>query len=270
VCGVQDKLTVNYSTFSQYRLTNVDLSYILGLSKNISTRILAFGQPYTKDRYIFVESGLYMHPIIIYSESNVLVSQLVREDKVHTLLGKVKSNQPSNYEHSLRVAVLSLDLGFENQLEKPDLNYLGYAGLLHDIGKANLPADILSKRTALNYTDRASLNEHARLGFLALENFEPEIVKHIVVAHHEYQNKPYPRNGIDRRKTGRGGPDRRSNRSQVRVLAQIVAAADMFDALTSQRSYKEALSKSDTETLLREQFTGDGLYIDQVLRRYAP
>jgi len=210
-----------------------------------------------------------MQPKILYPESAVLVSQLVQEDKVRTLLGKVKSDQRSIYEHSLRVAILSLDLGFENHLDQPDLNHLGYAGLLHDIGKASLPADILSKRTALNSNDRASLNEHARLGFLALENFEPEIVKHIVVAHHEYQNKPYPRNGIDRRETERGGPDRRSNRSQAGVLAQILAAADMFDALTSQRSYKEALSKSDTETLLREQFTGDAFYIDQVLRRYA-
>jgi len=210
-----------------------------------------------------------MQPKILYPESTVLVSKLVQENKVRMLLGKLKSDQRSIYEHSLRVAVLSLDLGFENQLDQPDLNYLGYAGLLHDIGKASLPAGILSKRTVLNSSDRALLNEHARLGFLALESFKPEIVKHIVVAHHEYQNKPYPRNGIDRRITGRGGPDRRSNRSQVGVIAQILAAADMFDALTSQRSYKEALSKSDTETLLRGQFTGDALYIDQVLRRYA-
>ena len=211
----------------------------------------------------------YMKPKIIYPESTVLVSKLVQEDKVRTLLGKLKSDQRSIYEHSLRVAILSLDLGFENQLDQPDLQYLGYAGLLHDIGKVSLPTDILSKTTVLNSTDRASLNEHARLGFLALENFEPEIVKQIVVAHHEYQNKPYPRDGIDRRKTGRGGLDRRSNRSQAGALAQILAAADMFDALTSQRSYKEALSKSDTETTLRNQFTGDALYIDQVLRRYA-
>ena len=211
-----------------------------------------------------------MKPKIFYPESTVLVSKLIQEDKVRTLLEKLKSDQRSIYEHSLRVAVLSLDLGFENQLEKPDLNYLGYACLLHDIGKVSLPADVLSKRTVINSTDRASLNEHARLGFLALESFEPEIVKHIVVAHHEYQNKPYPRNGIDRRKAERSTPVRRSNRSQVAELAQIVAAADMFDALTSQRSYKEALKKSEAETILREQFTGDTLYIDQVLRRYAP
>ena len=211
-----------------------------------------------------------MKPKIFYPESAVLVSKLVQEDKVRTLLGKLKSDQRSIYEHSLRVALLSLDLGFENQLDQPDLNYLGYAGLLHDIGKVSLPADILSKRTVLNSTDRASLNEHTRLGFLALESFEPEIVKHIVVAHHEYQNKPYPRNGIDRRKAERSTPGRRSNRSQEAALAQIVAAADMFDALTSQRSYKEALNKSDTEMILREQFTGDALFINQVLQRYAP
>ena len=96
------------------------------------------------------------------------------------------------------------------------------------------------------------------------------MIKQILVAHHEYQNKPYPRNGIDRRKIERSGSDRRSNRSQAAVLAQIVAVADMFDALASQRSYKEALKKSDTETILRNQFTGDALYIDQVLRRFAP
>jgi len=206
---------------------------------------------------------------IFYPESTVLVSKLVKEGKVRTLLEKLKSDRRSIYEHSLRVAVLSLDLGFENRFDQPDLNYLGYAGLLHDIGKVSLPADILSKRTVLNSTDRASLNEHARLGFLALESFEPEIVKQIVVAHHEFQKIPYPRNGIDRRKAGRGTPGRRSNQSQAGVLAQILAAADMFDALTSQRSYKEVLSKSDTETILRNQFTGVALYIDQVLRRYA-
>jgi len=210
-----------------------------------------------------------MKPKIFYPESTVLVSKLAQEDKVRTLLGKLKSDQPSIYEHSLRVAVLSLDLGFENQLDQPDLHYLGYAGLLHDIGKVSLPADILSKRTVLNSTDRASLNEHARLGFLALESFEPEIVKQIVVAHHEYQKISYPRSGIDRRKTERSTPGRRSNRSQAGALAQILAAADIFDALTSQRSYKEALKKSDTKTILRNQFTGDTLYIDQVLRRFA-
>jgi putative nucleotidyltransferase with HDIG domain len=212
----------------------------------------------------------YMQPKIFYPESTVLVSKLVKEEKVLTLLEKLKSDQRSIYEHSLRVAVLSLDLGFENQLDQPDLYYLGYAGLLHDIGKVSLPADILSKRTVLNSSDRASLNEHARLGFLALESFEPEIVKQIVVAHHEFQKIPYPRNGIDRRKAERSTPGRRSNRFQIAALAQIVAIADMFDALTSQRSYKEALSKSNTDTILREQFTGDALYIDQVLRRFTP
>lgn len=210
-----------------------------------------------------------MKPKIFYPESTVLVSKLIQEDKVRTLLEKLKSDQRSIYEHSLRVAVLSLDLGFENQLDQPDLTYLGYACLLHDIGKVSLPADLLSKKTVINSTDRTSLNKHARLGYLALESFEPEIVKQIVVAHHEFQKIPYPRNGIDRRKAERSTPGRRSNRSQVAELAQIVAAADMFDALTSQRSYKEALSKSDTETILRKQFTGDALYIDQVLRRFA-
>ena len=209
-----------------------------------------------------------MKPKIFYPESTVLVSKLIQEGKVRTLLEKLKSDQRSIYEHSLRVAILSLDLGFENQLVEPDLRYLGYAGLLHDIGKVSLPADILSKTTGLNSSDRASLDEHVRLGFLALESFEPEIVKQIVVAHHEYQNKPYPRSGIDRRKTERSTPGRRTNQTQVGALTQIVAVADILDALTSQRSYKEALEKSDTETTLREQFTGEALYIDQVLRRF--
>ncbi|MFC2054534.1 HD-GYP domain-containing protein [Chloroflexota bacterium] len=211
-----------------------------------------------------------MKPLIFYPESTVLISKLIQEGKVHTLLEKLKSDQLSIYEHSLRVAILSLDLGFENLLDQPDLRYLGYAGLLHDIGKVSLPTDILLKSIGLDSTDRASLNEHARLGFLALESFEPEIVKQIVVAHHEYQTKPYPRDGIDRRKTERSTPGRRSNRSKAGALAQIVAVADMFDALTSQRLYKEALEKSDTESTLREQFTGEALYIDQVLRRFTP
>jgi HD-GYP domain-containing protein (c-di-GMP phosphodiesterase class II) len=147
---------------------------------------------------------------------------------------------------------------------------LGYAGLLHDAEKVRIPIDLLSKDTGFNAREEEIVREHPRLAFEKLRDFEYDVVREIVVAHHEYKSDPYPRKGTDRRKKSRSSTDRRQNNAGVPRLAQLVAIADMFDALISNRSYKESLSKSKTEIILRNQFTGDHKYIDQVLLRYNP
>jgi len=147
------------------------------------------------------------------------------------------------------------------------LRSLGYAGLLHDIGKTKIPRNILSIPTGLDPQKNKVMQEHVRLGFMVLEDLEDGIVKEIVVAHHEFTTTPYPRNGMDRRQRVRPSGERRKTNTRIRNMAQIIAIADIVDALTHKRSYKDAFTKKETEEILRRDFTGDPKFIDQVLRR---
>jgi putative nucleotidyltransferase with HDIG domain len=210
-----------------------------------------------------------MRANIYYPRSQDLIDDLLREERVIRYLRPLGRKLTETYEHSIRVGLLCVDLGHDNHLDEEDLQYLGYAGLLHDIGKINIPQGILQKDMPLDDEEKAIMQEHPRQGFLALYDFEPNIVPKIMVAHHEFSKHPYPRkertNGNN--KNGQNSV-RRNKNGKVKFLAQIVAIADMYDALVNLRPYKTPLSKNQTEDILRHEFTGDVKYINQVLLRY--
>ena len=85
------------------------------------------------------------------------------------------------YEHSLRVALLSVDLGYENGLEGADLRTLGLAGLLHDMGKREIDEAILSGTSPLSEDERSAMDEHPRRGARLLEEDLYTKVRQIVV-----------------------------------------------------------------------------------------
>lgn len=200
-------------------------------------------------------------------QSQDFFSSLVSEGRVRAYLDRLRNHHPETCGHSLRVGLLCVDLGVEEVLEEPELRLLGYGGLLHDVGKLRVPKRILEKNAALDPPELAVMSQHPRLGFLELAEPEYEPVKKIVVAHHEYKRQPYPRSGADRRAKVRGRP-RRFEEDRIGLYAQIVAVCDIYDALASPRAYKPPMGPSAIERALRDQFTGDPQYIDEVLRRH--
>jgi HD-GYP domain-containing protein (c-di-GMP phosphodiesterase class II) len=202
-----------------------------------------------------------------HPQSKLLFDRLIEDDGVRRLIDPLRTQHRETYEHSLRVGLLSIDLGHDNELHPPELLCLGCAGLLHDVEKARIPGDILSKNGTINSEETRIMEEHPRLAFRECLDMGWEVVAEIVVAHHEYRKNPYPRKGIERRQDNRFTVDRRKNKVSVSMLAQIVAVVDMYDALSSRRSYKEPISAAKTEGILMEQFTGEKKYISQVLRR---
>ena len=181
-------------------------------------------------------------------------------------------HHPDSYAHSVRVSLLSIDLGIENHLQESDLLLLGYGGLLHDAGKCDIPLGILSKPAALDQQEQEVMRGHSRLGFVALADSRQlpvpyELVRKIVVAHHEYKQEPYPRHGRDRRRSARAAPERRVHDHHAATLAEMVAAADIYDALASPRAYKPGFSHDRVESMMRAQFSGNPRYVDQLLRR---
>lgn len=132
------------------------------------------------------------------------------------------------YRHSVNVAVVAGLLGKWLGLEEAVRKDLVFAGLLHDIGKTQIPIDILNKPGNLTFFEMQTMKRHAILGYQLLQPHQ-EISKDIklwILQHHE-------------RLDGSGYPHAFQG-SQVCYHTQIIAVADIYDAMTSYRVYRNA------------------------------
>ncbi len=208
-------------------------------------------------------------PRALHSDSVPCLERLIALEPLGKYLDRLKDHHDDSYEHSLRVALLAIDLAHENRLSDAEVRTVGYAGLLHDLGKVSIEASLLSKPTALNPEEREAVKYHPRFGLLQLTEGFFLKVKAVIAGHHEFQTGPFPRSNDDRRGIPREkSTDRREGNESVTRLTQIVAIADMSDALASARSYKDGISQVKIREILNGQFTGDPKLIDQVLARY--
>ncbi len=111
------------------------------------------------------------------------------------------------------------------------------AASLHDLGKLAIPEEILRKPAALNETERLVLERHPQIGYRMLESLGVDPIADWVLHHHErWDGSGYP-NGL----TG----------DEIPLGARIIFVADAFDAMTSQRVYREPLSEPDALAELR-------------------
>jgi putative nucleotidyltransferase with HDIG domain len=130
--------------------------------------------------------------------------------------------------HSATVAVYSRDIAARMGLTE-DLQQLAHlCGLVHDIGKVGLPAGLLEKPGALTLDERRQMEEHSVIGERILANVEDyETIAKIVRHHHE-------------RVDGMGYPDRLVG-DEIPLVSRIIAVADAYDAMTSDRPYRDAM-----------------------------
>jgi len=131
--------------------------------------------------------------------------------------------------HSRRVMEYSKGIGQRMKLDKQDIEDLKRSALLHDIGKIGIPDIILKKKTKLTNEEYAVIKTHPETGAAILKHIKS--LKHLVPAvfyHHE-------------RFDGDGYPDSVAG-TKIPLHARIIAIADTFDAMTSSRSYRGALS----------------------------
>jgi putative nucleotidyltransferase with HDIG domain len=122
----------------------------------------------------------------------------------------------------------SLQLALRMNLSSEDRRSLRIAGLLHDVGKTGIPDEILNKPGALTQRERDIILTHPSVGgYIVRQTISNEEIISAIVYHHErWDGKGYPE--------GIAG-------ERIPLLARILAVADVFDALTSDRPYREAL-----------------------------
>jgi HD-GYP domain-containing protein (c-di-GMP phosphodiesterase class II) len=168
------------------------------------------------------------------------------------LANALEAKDPYTRGHSERVAGLARALGLAAGLSDTAAETVAQAGLLHDLGKIGIPEAILRKPTALSPDEWKLMRSHPLTGsqiLAPLEFFEDGAV--IVRHHHE-------------RLDGSGYPDRLAG-GAIPVGARIVAIADVYDALTSDRPYRGALSAGEALRHLRSE-GGRGLDAELVER----
>jgi len=165
----------------------------------------------------------------------------------------IDAKSPWATGHSERVAKLVVKIGAALGLPPEKLDVLHRGGLLHDIGKIGVPADILDKTGKLSAREKDLIREHVKWGARILEPIAAfaEIMP-IVLQHHEsFDGSGYPK--------GLAG-------EAIHLSARIFAVADTFDALTSHRPYREAVS---TEKAIEVITQGSGSQFDpQVVRAF--
>jgi putative nucleotidyltransferase with HDIG domain len=172
------------------------------------------------------------------------------EGIVKGVIATLELKDPYTRGHSERVASYALLLAKEiGGLTKEDQKSFYYACLLHDIGKVNIPDHILMKPGRLTKEEFDIIKTHPVVGAEAVKNVEGIKGSICVIrSHHE-------------RWDGKGYPDQLKGK-EIPLLARVSAIADAFDAMTSSRSYREAMSVEEAYQRIME---GNGSQFDPML-----
>lgn len=143
-------------------------------------------------------------------------------------VARLKSRDEYTYMHSVAVCALMVSLGMQLSLSPDDLRSAGFAGMLHDVGKALIPIEILNKNGRLSEAEFETIKTHPRRGheLLVEGTREAQAVLEVCLHHHEK---------ID----GSGYPDGLRG-DEIGRFAKMGAVCDVYDALTSNRPYKDA------------------------------
>ena len=162
-----------------------------------------------------------------------IVDEIARLETVSMDLLDLRSFDDYTYHHSVNVAVYATAVGSKMELSDEELQDLTVAALCHDLGKSRISPEIINKKERLTDEEYEEIKRHPQYGFEMLQSHAEikSVVRQAVIFHHENEN-------------GSGYPYGKSG-SDIPLFARIIHAVDVYDALTSKRSYKEPYSSAD-------------------------
>lgn len=180
----------------------------------------------TDIRYLEEIEKSHEHVCRLSEIARDIVNDLLSSDNMFINLVDIKTMDNYTYEHSLSVAILSLILGAEAGLPRHELYDLCVGAMLHDVGKIFVPPEILNKPSNLTQAEYDIVRDHVVKGYEYLSR-DPSVktsARLIAIQHHEAcDGTGYPK--------GLRAP-------QIHKLSKIVAIADTYDAMTSDRPYR--------------------------------
>ncbi|MGE5894630.1 MAG: HD-GYP domain-containing protein, partial [bacterium] len=165
-----------------------------------------------------------------------MVDLLLEEESLLLGMTAIKDYDEYTYHHSVNVSVLSVALGQKLGLSRKALTELGLVALFHDIGKMEIPEEILNKPSSFTDDEWKIVRKHPYWGAkaaLKLKGFDPSSIKSAIVAFEHHLNFDFS-----------GYPAVRE-RGEIDFFSRIVTIADQYDAMTSARVYSRTPLKPD-------------------------
>lgn len=192
--------------------------------------------------------ALLLFPILLTQHSFKSYHRLRMESQktIELLADAVDKRDPYTFQHSLRVGNYADRMARRIGLDLEELENIAFAARIHDLGKIGIPSSILLKNGPLTKEERRVIEQHPSIGARIMSRMSTyERVKSLIEFHHErIDGKGYP--------TGLSG-------EQIPVGARIIGVADAYEAMTSDRPYRKALS---TDRAIRELEKGRGAQFD--------
>jgi HD-GYP domain-containing protein (c-di-GMP phosphodiesterase class II) len=182
-----------------------------------------------------------------------LVEHVERDPGALLSLSRYERYEAFTFGHAIRVALLALEFARAQSLARPALARLGLAALLHDLGKAHLPFEVLYSPLVLDERQRAEMELHAQHGAatLAAMDADPLCVA-VALGHH-------------RRHDG-GGYPRTAHAARLGPATRLVQLCDVFEALTAPRPHRAALAPARAYRIL---LAMTGHFEPRLLRRFV-
>lgn len=173
----------------------------------------------------------------LVSQCKLLVDSMLESKE--PLLEVLFTYDAGTFQHSVNVACLATTYAIRNEFDYHQIYTLALGGLLHDIGKINIPIDILHKPAKLSDEEFEIIKRHPKIGYNMLFGNQDisTAIKQIVYQHHEnFDGSGYPR-GL-------------SHRSGYQ-LAQLIHICDVYEALCAERPYKPPLPRRQVRSIMQ-------------------
>lgn len=159
-------------------------------------------------------------------------SPSMRGKTINAIINTLHEKNKREEKHSYRVSEYCNELGKAMNLPDGEIQELKTAGLLHDIGKVAINENILNKPGTLTEEEMEELKRHPEIGYRILSsvNDMAEMAEYVLAHHERWDGTGYPK---------------RLKGNEIPLKSRIIAIADAYDAMTSDRSYRNALSKEE-------------------------
>jgi putative nucleotidyltransferase with HDIG domain len=200
---------------------------------NSARKILAKAKKHVERMFLEARMGKALQIDEAMTMVDEINQSIARNSNALLTLVRLKNKNDYTYLHSVAVCALMIALGKQLGVKGEQLLLLGTGGLFHDIGKAMIPETLLDKPGKLTDEEFAAMKQHSSLGWKILNQVPDihDVVLDVVLHHHEKTD-------------GAGYPDRLSGEA-LTLAARMGAVCDVYDAITSDRCYKNVWEPSD-------------------------